>query len=1090
MGFVRQTCTFPLLLFLRLSTGSASTAPICTSWRLEIAAENTEWEAHVFEIELYSGDILVSGPGLGTVTSDCGSDTAPLAFDGDPATKWQTCYGSDKVGKGITYELHDPNGVTKVRTNQISSSGNAIPKFDLLCSTGDGIYSLVWTADLGTGAGEQEAASGLSAPTPEELAAFTPSSPQAPTVPDALLQTPRIFMTSDAHSMSLGGIAGADEVCTEEAGQPAKALLVDDSGCDGRPCRRASDGTWPPVQGRVDWPLLPNTTYFNKDWSVEVGKTNCHALLSTLWEPVTGECTNQATGLDSDWSTRKGQTCQSFTSNSAADSLGVGWACSNTMKEVLSGGQVSCDAARQFLCVTTPELPAEDCPPPPDFEVLELDDYQARISGTQHVTVYQGTRVALVIADSARDTNFNPDAADEATNQAMRMVVHNLENMLGVYDQVVGMVPKYFMGDPRLDGRITQEINFLDAGGLASHGVAGVAVGPAFLKEMLDAAKSGRSLIHHIFFYENTRNYIFPEVFTAVLDYSTFESPDSWGWVNQGFINILGCLISEVIDPPVEFAYGANQDRAAFMDMMEAHFRRYVEDTTYTVENTFMQQMLPWSENESLDNLYSGLLSFLYRHCGGFEFVRGFFHALPELSSRAPSSKTNYTTAMDNFFIAASLGAEGNLYGFFKDTLRWQVSHDALQHVQQRAVPVMNITISNYLSIDAPSCPVWLLRIAAENKDWEAHVFEIELYSGDELISGSGQGTAFSDCGSNPELAFDGDAETKWVTCGDKVGKGIGYSFNDPYSITKVRTHQWSDSSNAIPKFDLLCSLDGENYDYVWTASLGNGGAGQQEAFLPWTVEVTRTSDSSSTSEPEDPEDPSTTEDPAGPSDSSSTLEPEDPEDPSTTEDPAGPSDSSSTLEPEDPEDDSTDSDVGGCGTQTWEEKGCVSFSYGNSTCHGVVLPQVKEVCSASGCKVLVGSGLEVETCARYCHAHGLHCAGAWAADGQTCGEQASLNCDHEFHATAHGICECAGYPTAFHAFEWEPSPAVLEKGTSCLEALDTYLDCSGIEDLDSETAALRKKLVELAVGKPRKCIWVPRNIIPGYRPEPCLEKK
>lgn len=72
--------------------------------------------------------------------------------------------------------------------------------------------------------------------------------------------------------MNLGGIAGADAICTAEAGQAAKAFLVDDAGCGGAPCRRASVKPWPPTEGRVDWPLLPRTTYYNKDWTKEVGQ--------------------------------------------------------------------------------------------------------------------------------------------------------------------------------------------------------------------------------------------------------------------------------------------------------------------------------------------------------------------------------------------------------------------------------------------------------------------------------------------------------------------------------------------------------------------------------------------------------------------------------------------------------------------------------------------------------------------------------------------------------------------------------------------------------------------------------------------------
>ena len=138
-------------------------APVCSSWKLEIAAENKDWEAHIFEIELYSGDQMISGAGMGTATSDCERSSPDGAFDGDTSTKWVTCSGA-KVGKSVTYKLHSPNGVTKIKTIQFGSVNNAIPKFDLYCSTDDVTFSYVWTADLGTGAGTNEAISGLAPP--------------------------------------------------------------------------------------------------------------------------------------------------------------------------------------------------------------------------------------------------------------------------------------------------------------------------------------------------------------------------------------------------------------------------------------------------------------------------------------------------------------------------------------------------------------------------------------------------------------------------------------------------------------------------------------------------------------------------------------------------------------------------------------------------------------------------------------------------------------------------------------------------------------------------------------------------------------
>ena len=63
--------------------------------------------------------------------------------------------------------------------------------------------------------------------------------------------------------MSFGGIAGADAICANEAaakglpnGLRFAALLVDEAGCDGKPCRRTS--VTPGLgDSAIDWVIAP-----------------------------------------------------------------------------------------------------------------------------------------------------------------------------------------------------------------------------------------------------------------------------------------------------------------------------------------------------------------------------------------------------------------------------------------------------------------------------------------------------------------------------------------------------------------------------------------------------------------------------------------------------------------------------------------------------------------------------------------------------------------------------------------------------------------------------------------------------------------
>ena len=70
----------------------------------------------------------------------------------------------------------------------------------------------------------------------------------------------RLFFTQNHDEIN--GIAAADAACTAESpdGVPAKAILVDEHGCNGQPCRRASltsqsiNGTLVGNgDGQIDW---------------------------------------------------------------------------------------------------------------------------------------------------------------------------------------------------------------------------------------------------------------------------------------------------------------------------------------------------------------------------------------------------------------------------------------------------------------------------------------------------------------------------------------------------------------------------------------------------------------------------------------------------------------------------------------------------------------------------------------------------------------------------------------------------------------------------------------------------------------------
>ena len=183
------------------------------------------------------------------------------------------------------------------------------------------------------------------------LAAMTLSPPVHPRPPPRPYAG-RLFVTPSMVSTNMGGIAGADALCSAAAGAPAKALLVDEAGCGGAPCRRASVTPWT-GDGQVDWPLRPDGMYYSHDNTTAIGFTDHHGLLAfPLFKPVREACQNMASGMNADFTTRANATCASWSVGTGAPTgveQGVGWTCALDAG-LFDGGTVAC-GVNDMICV-------------------------------------------------------------------------------------------------------------------------------------------------------------------------------------------------------------------------------------------------------------------------------------------------------------------------------------------------------------------------------------------------------------------------------------------------------------------------------------------------------------------------------------------------------------------------------------------------------------------------------------------------------------------------------------------------------------------------------------------------------------------
>ncbi len=257
-----------------------------------------------------------------------------------------------------------------------------------------------------------------------------------------------------------------------------------------------------------------------------------------------------------------------------------------------------------------------------------------------------GRKVALII---------DPDTGFQLYGglKPIEKIVTNLEKMADYYEKITNFTPSsdYFLRQFRV------EIAFLEnAGGRAGHGNYGVCIGPDFLKQTYDRVIAGEQMLHQIFYYETFRNFVDPNVFTPAFDYACRSDPMCYGWINQGFVNVFGCLVCK--DISLEFLYAGDQDRSGFRRNMENNYLgTYIERGETWNSCLGTQGLCPWDQYASIDGIWSGIISQLYDMCGENPFIIRLFRLIPLMAERRGGvnyERSDHQSARDNLFIAVS----------------------------------------------------------------------------------------------------------------------------------------------------------------------------------------------------------------------------------------------------------------------------------------------------------------------------------------------------------------------------------------------------------------------------------------------------
>ena len=376
----------------------------------------------------------------------------------------------------------------------------------------------------------------------------------------------------------------------------------------------------------------------------------------------------------------------------------------------------------------------------PDIQIYDDTKYQAMIIHNKYysniisrVKVFCGRNVVMIIDKDNIGTDLNYTLTDgsvinpiitlQSTSKtiyyyAMAILVDNMDKLIDQFLLTVNRTPtpNQYRNKP-----IRIEIAYINAGGLSFHGISGMATGPAYLMNFFNSCmrtlQDNTKLVQfeQVFTYEFSRNYLFPDTIFPILNYNVYNYLDrnnpnkvaitgNYNYttcITQGFVNILGGILTTNINPKVSYNY-SGYDLPRMFKMMENHLDIYINGN-YIWDDVFMYDRLIWNTNESLDNLYSGLLIRLWstHTTNGNNFIVRFFKAINlMIPSRHPKTfqysssvtspandgatqdpianlRFNAQTAAENFYIAASYGAKQDVYTYFTVTLRRSISPEA-----------------------------------------------------------------------------------------------------------------------------------------------------------------------------------------------------------------------------------------------------------------------------------------------------------------------------------------------------------------------------------------------------------------------------
>mgnify|MGYP000928283296 CR=1 FL=1 len=317
----------------------------------------------------------------------------------------------------------------------------------------------------------------------------------------------------------------------------------------------------------------------------------------------------------------------------------------------------------------------------------------ATCSGTQSACAWTGRNIVVMIEGET----------PASRNQVyMDSVLTWLDNMVDQYQQVTGLTSLPLLSSYQGKPVIEVVKDNCGAGGLASHGQLGMSTSTELFNTMYNGAAKGKRYINQVFLYETNRNYYLP-AFNDKFDWAMNNDSQNWGWWTVAFNNANAVILTDMMGIELYY-YG--QNRAAFRQSMIKQLEAYWNGSTYTFENGWMQDRMPWDTFNSPNDLMSGLLIYSYENFGGKMFYKKLYGYLnDDMQGSIITNRSDvfaYQECRDNIYKIWSLSAGKNLITFFEKKMKWVISSAAKEWIANRQLSgIEKTSVQEDISYDA-----------------------------------------------------------------------------------------------------------------------------------------------------------------------------------------------------------------------------------------------------------------------------------------------------------------------------------------------------------------------------------------------------